>query len=325
MARLFRLRRSRSQQDLGAWRQSGDARAWVRERRVDARGWCDDGHIVFDTWNGGLRVVDGEGGEPRVLTAPTDEWHLDPQPLPGRCHVLLYTYRTEGHSIEAISADGGGRTLILDNASHGRFRLPYAELAPEPRFEPQAASLLEVGLNPLLGSVLEAAAAPSPVPFGAGAPDPHLLPERLLNRLLSKLAPGEPGHSSRYHFAPGAEPLRRQIARRLIEIGCPAAPGDIVITTGAMEAVNLSLRAVASPGDAIAFERPTYYGLLQPCLCRPLRRWTSMTELVFTGYGAGGTSSEPYPRLRRAWLSPLLPNAECSGIVPVPTLGGVFR
>jgi serine/threonine-protein kinase len=83
--------------------------------------WCDDGRIVFDTWNGGLRVVGGDGGDPRILTNPTDEWHLDPQPLPGPCRVLFYTYRAEGHAIEAISVDSGERTRILDNASHGRF------------------------------------------------------------------------------------------------------------------------------------------------------------------------------------------------------------
>ena len=83
--------------------------------------WCDDGRIVFDTWNGGLRVVGGDGGDPRVLTEPTDEWHLDPQPLPGPCRVLFFTYRAEGHAIEAISANGGERTRILENAGHGRF------------------------------------------------------------------------------------------------------------------------------------------------------------------------------------------------------------
>ncbi|MGH9388645.1 MAG: protein kinase domain-containing protein, partial [Vicinamibacteria bacterium] len=83
--------------------------------------WCDDGRIVFDTWNGGLRVVGGDGGDPRVLTEPTDEWHLDPQPLPGPCRVLFFTYRAEGHAIDALSVDGGVRTRILENASHGRF------------------------------------------------------------------------------------------------------------------------------------------------------------------------------------------------------------
>jgi serine/threonine-protein kinase len=83
--------------------------------------WCDDGHIVFDTWNGGLRVIDGDGGNPRVLTEPTDEWNLDPQPLPGPCRVLFYTYRADGHAIEAISVNDGERTRILEDASHGRF------------------------------------------------------------------------------------------------------------------------------------------------------------------------------------------------------------
>jgi serine/threonine-protein kinase len=83
--------------------------------------WCDDGRIVFDTWNSGLRVVGGDGGDPRVLTEPAEEWHLDPQALPGPCRLLFYTYRPEGNSIEAILADGGERTRILDNASHGRY------------------------------------------------------------------------------------------------------------------------------------------------------------------------------------------------------------
>ncbi len=83
--------------------------------------WCDDGRIVFDTWNAGLRVVDEEGADLRVLTEPTEEWHLDPQPLPGPCRVLFYTHGNEGQTIEAISVDSGERTRILENASHGRF------------------------------------------------------------------------------------------------------------------------------------------------------------------------------------------------------------
>ena len=35
-----------------------------------------------------------------------------------------------------------------------------------------------------------------------------------------------------------------------------------MVTCGALEAVNLSLRAVAKPGDVIAVESPTYFGVL---------------------------------------------------------------
>jgi len=84
--------------------------------------WCDDGRIVFDTWNSGLRAIDGNGGEVRVLTQPKDEWHLDPQPLPGGpCRALFYVYRAGGQSIEALSLDTGERTKVLENASHGMY------------------------------------------------------------------------------------------------------------------------------------------------------------------------------------------------------------
>ena len=38
---------------------------------------------------------------------------------------------------------------------------------------------------------------------------------------------------------------------------------DIVVTQGCIEALNIALRAVAQPGDTVAVESPTYYGLLQ--------------------------------------------------------------
>ena len=38
---------------------------------------------------------------------------------------------------------------------------------------------------------------------------------------------------------------------------------DIQVTNGCTEALNLALRAVAQPGDTIAVESPTFYGLLQ--------------------------------------------------------------
>lgn len=38
---------------------------------------------------------------------------------------------------------------------------------------------------------------------------------------------------------------------------------DVLVTHGCIEALNLALRAVAEPGDTIAVESPTFYGLLQ--------------------------------------------------------------
>jgi serine/threonine-protein kinase len=85
--------------------------AWVRGA------WSDDGRIVYDTWNAGLRVVSADGGEVRALTQPEDEWNLAPEVLPGTGTVLFFTQSAAGFRIEAIGLDGSDRRTILDDAS----------------------------------------------------------------------------------------------------------------------------------------------------------------------------------------------------------------
>ena len=58
---------------------------------------------------------------------------------------------------------------------------------------------------------------------------------------------------------PGNLDLRRYIARRYLETGAPVEVDEIVITTGAAEALLLSLQAVTRPGDVTAVESPAFY------------------------------------------------------------------
>lgn len=57
--------------------------------------------------------------------------------------------------------------------------------------------------------------------------------------------------------------FREMLAKRAVGSGQVLAPEDIIITHGCIEALNLALRAVTSPGDTVAVESPTFYGLLQ--------------------------------------------------------------
>jgi DNA-binding transcriptional MocR family regulator len=57
--------------------------------------------------------------------------------------------------------------------------------------------------------------------------------------------------------------LRNILARRALTAKTNLAAERIVITNGATEAINLALRAVTHPGDTVAVESPTFYGLLQ--------------------------------------------------------------
>lgn len=61
----------------------------------------------------------------------------------------------------------------------------------------------------------------------------------------------------------GNPALKTVLAKRAVAIGLAISAEDVLITHGCIEALNLALRAVARPGDTIAVESPTFYGLLQ--------------------------------------------------------------
>uniref|UniRef100_UPI001CA3E2D2 aminotransferase class I/II-fold pyridoxal phosphate-dependent enzyme n=1 Tax=Enterobacter agglomerans TaxID=549 RepID=UPI001CA3E2D2 len=60
------------------------------------------------------------------------------------------------------------------------------------------------------------------------------------------------------------ESLIQQIRTRVLpRRGVFAMPDEIVVTNGALEALNLCLMAVARPGDVVAVEAPGFYAALQ--------------------------------------------------------------
>lgn len=145
-------------------------------------------------------------------------------------------------------------------------RTPFSEQIPQPHFEAAKMRPPATSTNAVMAGIMEAASDPTKVPFGAGNPSPDLYPNAKLNLILRRIIHRQPLHSARYHFPPGAEPLRRQIARRALEVGAQCSPREVIITGGALEALHLSLRAVAQPGDVIAVESPSYWGILQGAL-----------------------------------------------------------
>lgn len=142
-------------------------------------------------------------------------------------------------------------------------RLHPRRLPPEPEISSPPMSATQVSVSDLVFRIQEAIAKPDIVPFGGAIPDPHLLPVRRLNRAMAIVARRSSGIDHLYGPIPGNEELRRQIARRAVDSGCSLTAGDLVVTFGCMEAIQLCLRAVASPGDTIAVESPTYYAFLQ--------------------------------------------------------------
>jgi DNA-binding transcriptional MocR family regulator len=131
---------------------------------------------------------------------------------------------------------------------------------PMPSSPPK--EITEVNVASLVFDVLEAIRQPEIVPLGSAFPSPKHFPIEKLNRAAADAARRLSAWSSIRELPPGNGELRRLIALRYSESGMSIAPDDIIITCGAMEAINLSLNAVARPGDIIAIESPTFYSTL---------------------------------------------------------------
>jgi len=140
------------------------------------------------------------------------------------------------------------------------------ELPASPAFS-QAASqpppvASKVDVSRLVLSTLRSIRSQDATPLGSPYPDPSLFPWRRINQLANAIARRHSSWNLMDDLPPGNPELIRQIARRYAENGVPVDPDEIVITVGATEAINLSLQAVAKPGDTVAVESPTYYAML---------------------------------------------------------------
>ena len=128
----------------------------------------------------------------------------------------------------------------------------------KPKTRPRPVSGQELALQ-----LVKAANEPDMVQLGTAVPDPSFFPARAVERALSTTVRQQRLRATGYAFPPGISELRQQISRRMAESGCSVSAEDIVITNGCQEAITLALRALTSPGDLVAIESPTFYGLLQ--------------------------------------------------------------
>lgn len=139
---------------------------------------------------------------------------------------------------------------------------PLTSTLPPSMSDPPKRPLPVSGQDLALG-LAQATAEQGMVNLGAAIPDVKFLPEQGLRRSMTKMLNQSSQWIVPYAIPPGRIELRRQISRKMNEIGCAADPEQIVITNGCQEAFTLGLQAVAQKGDTIAIESPCFYGVLQ--------------------------------------------------------------
>ena len=155
------------------------------------------------------------------------------------------------------------RGLVQARVRSGHFVRQRPPRPQQPEASRPAARSTAVDKSDFIVEVLDAARANIAVPLGSAFPSPLLFPLQSLHRALSRGMRRLDPWRTVADLAPGNPELRRQIALRYHIDGVDIPADELVITDGAMEALNLCLQAVTRPGDTVIIESPTFYVALQ--------------------------------------------------------------
>ena len=168
------------------------------------------------------------------------------------------SFMTVSHAYQLLESQG----YIIARPQSGYYVAPRTVKSPLPLAVPVTRDET-VDINTYIFEMLQASRDPSVVPFASAFPDPRLFPLQQLNRSLAQASKTATAMSVIENLPPGNVGLRQAIARRYALQGITISPDEIVITAGALEALNLCLQAVTEPGDWVIVENPCFYGALQ--------------------------------------------------------------
>lgn len=105
---------------------------------------------------------------------------------------------------------------------------------------------------------------PGMISFGGGLPNPSAFPVDIIHDCIDKIFKKDIKNALQYGSTEGLTTLRGALAKRMREkknINCQLH--DIVVTTGAQQALFLSALCFLDPGDTYLSSVPTYLGAVQ--------------------------------------------------------------
>jgi len=100
------------------------------------------------------------------------------------------------------------------------------------------------------------------ISFVGSYPSPALMPVEAMGRAISTALKQSGATLFSYGPTAGYPPLRQAIASRMREQGSAADAGQVMITNGAQQGLELVFRSFLDPGDVVVIEEPTYTGAL---------------------------------------------------------------
>lgn len=114
-----------------------------------------------------------------------------------------------------------------------------------------------------LAEVMRASNAPGVISFAGGFPNPETFPWETLPEVVAAIVGARDATAFQYPPVPGLPSTLEFMASRIERIdGQRPAEGELLMTSGGIEAMQLVGAAFLEPGDLVVCESPTYLGAI---------------------------------------------------------------
>jgi len=112
-------------------------------------------------------------------------------------------------------------------------------------------------------AILALAGATDVITFSGGFPDPATFPTGVLAEIATRLITSDPGVALQYSATEGIASVRDYVSGRLesLEGRAPGA-GELMITSGGIDCMELVAKTYLDAGDLVVVEAPTYLGAI---------------------------------------------------------------
>lgn len=105
---------------------------------------------------------------------------------------------------------------------------------------------------------------PGIISFAGGFPDSAMFDVAGIEAASRKALAEEPGAALQYGATEGYQPLREQLATFMHAKGASdVEPGQLIVTTGSQQALDLLGKTMVGPGDKVIVEGPTFLATIQ--------------------------------------------------------------
>jgi 2-aminoadipate transaminase len=112
-------------------------------------------------------------------------------------------------------------------------------------------------------AILALAGATDVITFSGGFPDPATFPAHVLSEIAARLITGDPGVALQYSATEGIAGVRDYVSGRLAATdGRAPGAGELMITSGGIDCMELIAKSYLDAGDVVVVEAPTYLGAI---------------------------------------------------------------